>query len=67
MVWVVGQDGTAQPRPLQLGEATPAGFIVENGLKPGDQVIVDNLIKLRPGAKVVPQAAKPAASAPANG
>lgn len=67
MVWVVGQDGTAQPRPLQLGEATPAGFIVENGLKAGEQVIVDNLIKLRPGAKVVPQAAKPAASAPANG
>jgi membrane fusion protein (multidrug efflux system) len=66
MVWVVGKDNTAEPRPLQLGEATPAGFIVESGLKAGEQVIVDNLIKLRPGAKVVPQAGKPA-SAPANG
>lgn len=68
MVWVVGKDQTAQPRPIQVGETTGSGFVVDGGLKAGEQVIVDNLIKLRPGAKVAPQAAgAQAASAPAHG
>lgn len=68
MVWVVGKDNKVEPRPLQLADTTAesGGFIVESGLKAGDKVIIDNLIKLRPGAAVAPQAAKPA-SAPAQG
>ncbi|WP_246210703.1 efflux RND transporter periplasmic adaptor subunit [Vogesella oryzae] len=68
LVWVAGKGNKVEPRPLQLAE-TPAangGFIVESGLQPGDKVIVDNLIKLRPGATVAPHPAQ-AASAPAQG
>jgi membrane fusion protein (multidrug efflux system) len=42
--------------------------MILSGLKPGDRVILDNLLKLRPGATVSPQAsAEPkAAAAPAD-
>ncbi|SCK17101.1 efflux RND transporter periplasmic adaptor subunit [Vogesella sp. LIG4] len=68
MVWVVGKDNKVEPRPLQVADSTAVsgGFIVESGLKAGDQVIVDNLIKLRPGATVAPHAGQ-AAPAPAQG
>jgi membrane fusion protein (multidrug efflux system) len=39
-------------------------WVVTGGLKPGEAVIVDNLIRLRPGVRVEPKAA---ASAPAPG
>ena len=31
----------------------PKDWVVLDGLKPGDRVIVDNLVRLRPGAAVV--------------
>jgi membrane fusion protein (multidrug efflux system) len=65
MVWVVGKDNTVEARPLQISDSANNGFIVESGLKAGDLVITDNLIKLRPGAKVVPQAAAANVAAPA--
>jgi membrane fusion protein (multidrug efflux system) len=62
MVWVV-RDGQAQPAPIQTAGWSGSDWVVTSGLKAGDQVIVDNLMKLRPGAPVNAQA--PAASAPA--
>ncbi|MCX7670377.1 MAG: efflux RND transporter periplasmic adaptor subunit [Anaerolineae bacterium] len=62
MVWVV-RDGQAQPAPIQTAGWSGNDWVVTGGLKAGDQVIVDNLMKLRPGAPVNAQA--PAASAPA--
>lgn len=59
-VWTV-QGGKATPTPVQVGGWVGADWAVLKGLKDGDQVIVDNLIKLRPGAPV--QAAAAAASA----
>jgi membrane fusion protein (multidrug efflux system) len=38
-----------------LGERAGADWIVEQGLKPGDRVIVDGLMTLRPGAPIAPQ------------
>jgi membrane fusion protein (multidrug efflux system) len=64
MVWVV-RDGQAQPAPIQTGGWLGSDWVVTGGLKAGDQVIVDNLMKLRPGVPVTVQAA--AASAPASG
>lgn len=51
-VLVVGDDGTAQPRNVVLGQMIDETWIIESGLKPGDQVIVSNLQKLRPGMPV---------------
>ncbi len=45
-----------EPRPVRLGNWQGKDWVVTAGLKPGDRVIVDNLIKLRPGAPVAPRA-----------
>lgn len=64
---------TAAVRPIQEGGWQGTNWVVLSGLKTGDKVIADNLIKVRPGAPVDPHpleaapAAGPAASAtPAN-
>ena len=69
-VWTI-RDGKATPTPVQVGGWVGSDWVVRSGLNEGDQVIVDNLIKLRPGAPVMlrlpaaPGAASGAASAPA--
>jgi membrane fusion protein (multidrug efflux system) len=63
MVWTV-QGGKAAPTPVQVGGWVGADWAILKGLKDGDQVITDNLIKMRPGAAVQP---KDAAAAPAAG
>lgn len=65
LVWLVGPDNKAQPRPIKTRGWLGADWIVAEGLKAGDKVIVDNLLKLRPGAPVAPKAAPP--SGPAAG
>ena len=63
MVWTV-QGGKATPTPVEVGGWVGADWVVRKGLKDGDQVITDNLIKLRPGAAVVAKAAAPPGAAP---
>ena len=53
-VWVVGPDNKAAPRPVEVGEWQGSSWAVKKGLQVGDKVIVDNLVKLRPGAPVAP-------------
>jgi membrane fusion protein (multidrug efflux system) len=62
-VWTV-KDGKALPAPVEVGAWVGDGWAVRKGLSDGDTVIVDNLLKLRPGAPVAPHAASAAASAP---
>ena len=57
LVFVVDADGKAQPTPVQTGDWVGADWTVLSGLKAGDRVIVDNLLKLRPGAPVTRSAA----------
>ena len=65
MVFVVGPDGNAQARPVQMGDWIGSDWTVVAGLKSGDRVIVDNLLKVRPGAPVT-EAPAAAAAAPAT-
>jgi len=51
-VWVAGADGKAVQRPIRAGGWVGAEWIVLEGLKAGEQVIVDNVVRLRPGAPV---------------
>lgn len=53
-VWVVGEDGKAQPRPIQVEQAYENNWIVTDGLKTGDTVIVEGYQKVAPGAPVSP-------------
>jgi membrane fusion protein (multidrug efflux system) len=57
-VWTLGPENKATPRPVETGAWLGADWIILKGLKPGDQVIVDNLLRLRPGVTVQLQQAK---------
>lgn len=45
----------ATVRPIEVGGWQGQDWVVLSGLKAGDQVIIDNLIKVRPGAPVEPK------------
>lgn len=65
-VLLVGQDGKAQLRVIRTSQTVGANWLVDDGLKIGDRVIVEGLQKAQDGkpVKAVPLAAgKPAASA----
>ncbi|HUL93604.1 MAG TPA: efflux RND transporter periplasmic adaptor subunit [Burkholderiales bacterium] len=55
-VWAVGPENKATQRTIRTGNWVGSGWVVLEGLKPGESVIVDNLARLRPGTPV--QAAK---------
>jgi membrane fusion protein, multidrug efflux system len=59
-VFVVSDNDVAQARPVRLGQEVAGGLVVQDGLKPGERVIVDGLIRVRPGAPVKPVPAPPA-------
>lgn len=62
MVWVMGEDGKVIPTPIKPGAWSGKDWIILGGLQPGMKVVVDNIIKIRPGATVV---AAPVNAAPA--
>lgn len=65
-VLVVGEGNKPAPRPVKLGSSLNGQWIVTDGLKAGDQVIVDGFQKMFvPGAPVTPVPWKPAAAASA--
>jgi membrane fusion protein, multidrug efflux system len=51
-VLVVGEDGKVAPRPVQIGDMAGPDFIIESGVREGEQVIVDGVQKARPGMTV---------------
>lgn len=61
-VWVV-RDGHAQPVTVQTAGWWGGDWVVTAGLQSGDSVIVDNLMKLRPGMPVTVHTAAAAAAA----
>ena len=50
-VWIA-EAGKALPRQVRTGDWLGSDWVVLEGLKSGDQVIVDNLVRLRPGVAV---------------
>jgi membrane fusion protein (multidrug efflux system) len=59
-VYVVNGD-TAEVRSVTLGQALGSDWVVEAGLQPGERVIVNGILKVQPGGKIVPQAVQSAA------
>jgi RND family efflux transporter MFP subunit len=51
-VYVVGEDGVATRRTVELGPQRGEMRIISSGLKPGERVIVKGLQRVRPGQKV---------------
>jgi len=56
-VWVV-RNGIASPRDVKTGGNTPAGIRVNDGLKGGEELIVNPPKDLKPGARVAVRGAK---------
>ena len=53
-VLLVGEDGKVSARPVTTDAVQEGKWIISQGLKAGDRVIVDGLQKTRPGATVKP-------------
>jgi len=64
-VYVVNEKSQAEPRPVEAGEWAGQSWIITSGLKPGERVIVDGVMRLGPGAPVRIAEAKPEAAKPA--
>lgn len=55
-VYTVDSEGNAEIRPVELGREVKTGWIVRSGLAPGDRLITEGIIKVRPGAPVIADA-----------
>jgi membrane fusion protein (multidrug efflux system) len=51
-VYVVNETNQAEPRPVEAGEWSGEDWIISAGLKGGERVIIDGVMKLGPGAAV---------------
>jgi RND family efflux transporter MFP subunit len=56
-VLVLKPDSTIDYRPVQLGRLVDGFRVVSSGLKPGEQVVINGLQRVRPGMKVAPTTA----------
>lgn len=59
-VLVVGADNKVEYRPVTLGPTADGLRIVENGLAPGETIVINGLQRVRPGVVVAPQPAEQA-------
>lgn len=68
-VYVINEQNQATIRPVVTGEWAGKDWVILDGLKAGEKVAIDNLLKLRPGAPVMPHAPgeNPAAPPAAQG
>jgi len=55
LVNVVGTDDRVAVRPVQVGERTGTRWVIKEGLKPGERVVVEGQQNLRPGEPVKPK------------
>jgi RND family efflux transporter MFP subunit len=58
LLMVVGPDGTVSPRVVRPGPMELGLRIIRSGISPDDRVVINGLIRVRPGAKVTPQDGK---------
>jgi RND family efflux transporter MFP subunit len=56
-VYVVGNDNVATPKYVTLGQAVDGLRVIKTGVQPDDVVIINGLMRVRPGAKVTPEQA----------
>ncbi|PZN74416.1 MAG: efflux transporter periplasmic adaptor subunit [Candidatus Methylumidiphilus alinenensis] len=62
VVAVVKPDNTVEIRPVKPAETIGTQWVIDEGLKPGERVVAEGILKVRPGSKVNP---RPFAEAPA--
>jgi membrane fusion protein (multidrug efflux system) len=52
MVWVIGTDGTVNPRPIQTVREVGDQWLVSGGLNAGETIALDSFQKMQPGMPV---------------
>lgn len=57
-VLAIGENNTVVYRPVKLGSVVEGKRIVRDGLRPGDQIVVNGLQRIRPGMTVSPEIAQ---------
>jgi RND family efflux transporter MFP subunit len=65
-VWTVNQENVVEYRRIKVGSLRDGLRVIEDGLKPGDRIIVKGLQRVRLGMTVTP-AEEAVAAAPARG
>jgi membrane fusion protein, multidrug efflux system len=60
-VYVVNDKSQAEPRPVEAGQWAGERWVISSGLKGGERVIVDGVMKIGPGAPVKVAEKKPEA------
>ena len=57
-VWVVGADNKTKQRPVTVGESAGDGVLIQEGLKPGDRIVVEGVQKVKEDGVVKPMTAE---------
>ncbi len=63
---VVDAENVARPKYVTLGPVVDGLRVITQGLTPDDNVIVNGLMRARPGAKVTPQQSSTASASTAG-
>lgn len=58
-VWVVDEANKTSQRAVTVGDRVGSDWIIQEGLKPGERIVVDGVQKVREGAPVSPVSAQP--------
>ena len=54
VVMTVGADDTVTPKPVKIGGLYRGLRVIRSGLSANDSVVIDGLVRVKPGAKVTP-------------
>lgn len=54
MVWVLGDNNMPAPRPVTIQESWHDEWLLSSGLQPGERIVVEGIMKVRPDAPVKP-------------
>ncbi len=63
VVMTVGADGTVTPKPVEVGSLYRGLRVIRGALAAEDTVVIDGLVRVKPGAKVTPDVGKIAMNA----
>jgi RND family efflux transporter MFP subunit len=55
ILMTVAEDGTVVPKLVRLGPTIDGLRVIRTGITPTDRVVIDGLVRARPGGKVTPQ------------
>ena len=57
-VWVVGADNKTSQRSVTIGRQIGENLLIQDGLKPGERIVVEGLQKVREGSEITPMTAE---------